>query len=39
MGKYQGRLIVLLDTNKLLSQEVLQARSDVPEAQGAAAGK
>lgn len=41
MGKYQGRLIVLLDTNKLLSQEVLQARIDAPEAQGqgAAAGK
>jgi len=39
MGKFQGRLIVLLDTNKLLSQEALLGRTDAPEAQGAAAGK
>ena len=39
MGKFQGRLIVLLDTNKLLSHETLQSKADIPEVRGAAASK
>jgi purine-binding chemotaxis protein CheW len=39
MGKYQGRLIVLLDTNKLLAHETLQSKGEIPETRGAAAGQ
>ncbi len=39
MGKYQGRLIVLLDTNKLLAHENLQSKGDIQETRGAAAGQ
>jgi purine-binding chemotaxis protein CheW len=38
MGKYKGRLIVLLDTNKLLSHDTLKS-SETTEARGAAAGQ
>jgi purine-binding chemotaxis protein CheW len=39
MGKYHGRLIILLDTNKLLAHDGVQPRTDALESRAASAGQ